>query len=540
MPVIDAMDRPEPTYRPTAAGLVRWAADRYGDREFIVLADQKVSYRDFEARSRDLAKQLVAAGVGKGTRVAIQFGNSIEFAVAWFAAGRIGAVVVPLSTFYAPSELRKVLRLADIQLLLTPRMMMGRDQHGFLEEAIPGLAAAQRGSIYLDEPHGLRAVWIWGESDKPWATPFSVPAAGVTGGNEVPDSVIEAIEAEVYPADVLTIIHTSGTTADPKGVIHTNGTIMRQGWNHTIWWDITRDVRVFTTMAWFWIGGLGQWLLPVMSSGGAILVQEKPDPGAAVKLIVNEKANRIAGYAIGPVMAHPDFAAAEITDGLREFLAFAARTHLRGSSFGMSETGAIHSTSDWFAEVPPEERGNGRAVRGMEHRIVDPETGKELPEGEIGTLWVRGHQLMVGLNKRERENTFELDGWYDTADRGLLRDGVFFFHGRNNEMIRTSGANVAPVEVEAVLVRQPDVMMAAVLGVDDPQREQSVAAAIAVAAGVEVDLADLAKRLRADLSAYKVPRRWLVISAEEFPTLANGKPDRRGIAAMLAERSREL
>ena len=129
-----------------------------------------MTYRQADVASRRLAQQMLAAGIGKGTRVGLFYTYSLEWVVVWLAASRIGALVVPCSTIYAPAELRTVLRIGDVSVLVSGPTMLGRDMHPFLEEAVPELAHCDgtRPLFLTDMPY-LRSVWITGPTDRDWA-----------------------------------------------------------------------------------------------------------------------------------------------------------------------------------------------------------------------------------------------------------------------------------------------------------------------------------------------------------------------------------
>jgi acyl-CoA synthetase (AMP-forming)/AMP-acid ligase II len=173
-------------------------------------------------------------------------------------------------------------------------------------------------------------------------------------------------------------------------------------------------------------------------------------------------------------------------------------------------------------------------VPGTEHRIVDPETGRDQPDGAEGEVLVRGYSLMRGLYKREAAEVFDADGWYHTGDRGYFRDGWFFFTGRQTDLIKTRGSNVAPAEVEQRLMSYAEVRLAFVVGIpDDVLGQQVVALVVPQEAGRPVDGAVLRQRLRQGLSSYKVPARVLVISAAQVPWLSSQKADRRALAELV-------
>jgi acyl-CoA synthetase (AMP-forming)/AMP-acid ligase II len=170
----------------------------------------------------------------------------------------------------------------------------------------------------------------------------------------------------------------------------------------------------------------------------------------------------------------------------------------------------------------------------VEHRVADPETNATLPEGEIGELCIRGYSVMNGLYKKERYETFDDDGWYHTGDKGYLRDGYLYYLGRLSEMIKTSGSNVAPREVEVLLETFPEVGLAVVLGLPDPDRGEVVGAVLIPAPGMVLDADDVLERLGKEVSSFKVPTKVLVLADEELPSLASGKPDKVNLRQRLA------
>jgi acyl-CoA synthetase (AMP-forming)/AMP-acid ligase II len=533
---------PDIGFRPTLAEMVRRGAREFGADDAIVTPTRRLSYAELELASRDLAKQLLEAGVGKGTRVGVLFPNSPEWVISFFAAARIGALVVPLSTFYAAPELRTVLRLADIHTLLCPATMFGRDHQLRLEEALPGLDQSIEQPLLLSDAPLLRSIWLAGAHDRAWARPWRIDGGCSGPPTRVTDDLLEAVEAEVTPADLAVLIHTSGTSADPKGVVHTHGAVVRHSYLLSVWGastpphrNVGRNERLFTTTVFFWVAGLQQDLLAQLHAGGALLLQELPDAATALPFMERERATTAADRG-ADLLSHPDASAHDL-GAMKRLHSDAPDPHLpRHVGCGMTETLSNHShAQDEFDRILPEElQGScGLPLPYMEHRIVDPDTREMLPEGVEGVLLVRGFALMVGMNKREREEVFEPDGWYDTGDRCFIRDGYLFYVGRFGEMIKTSGANVAPLEVEVALMRLPEVQHATVFGIPDPTRDEIVAAVVVSTPGSEVTEQDLRQRLRQELSPYKVPKRFLFLTSDEFPLLHNGKTDRRALRRML-------
>jgi len=244
---------------------------------------------------------------------------------------------------------------------------------------------------------------------------------------------------------------------------------------------------------------------------------------------------------------HPTFAERDLssvrTGTLYQALPEAARPtdpELRSNSLGMTETCGPHSIDRMDIDLPERLRGSfGRAVDGLTHKIIDPDTGEELPPGTPGEIYVRGYSLMQSLYKTEREETFDRDGFYPTGDAGFLdKEGYLYFKGRLGEMIKTSGANVAPREVEILIDAFPEVQVSYVVGLPDPVKGQLVAAAIVLNHGASLDEEETRERLRADLSSYKVPRFVRFFEKSALPFTDSGKIEKKKLAELLANQVR--
>ena len=174
----------------------------------------------------------------------------------------------------------------------------------------------------------------------------------------------------------------------------------------------------------------------------------------------------------------------------------------------------------------------------MEHRIVDPVTGDDCPTGQRGEVWVRGYTLMTRLYKVERADAFTPDGWYRTGDSGYFDDdGYFYFTGRMGNLIKSSGMNIAPREIELVLEEPDEVMHAFVCGVPHPDRIEDVAAAVVLRPGPPLAAEELKAFAAERVASYKVPRHLAVFDTpDELPWLDSGKIDLMGVKRLLTER----
>src|SRR2546430_465645 len=166
------MERPDPGYLATIPASIRRAAATFGDREFIVMPDRRLTYAEADVASQRVARELLAVGAGKGTRVGVLDTFSTEWIVAWLAMSRIGALFVPFGSTLRPAELRRALRHADVHTMIVPPVMLGKDMHEFVEEAVPGLVGHGPGPLFLHDFPFLRSIRVAGPTDRAWAEPI--------------------------------------------------------------------------------------------------------------------------------------------------------------------------------------------------------------------------------------------------------------------------------------------------------------------------------------------------------------------------------
>ena len=542
-----------PDYRPTVPELLRAGRDRFGANDCVVTPVDRLSYAELDDRSRELAARLVEAGVGKAARVGILFPNGSSWIVAWAAAARLGAVVIPVNTFYKAPELARFLRHADVQYLLGVGAFIHHDYLERLEEIIPDLAGHGPAPLYMPSMPQLRRVLLWGEATRPWADGgYGAGLDGRSGTGAGAAGLVEAMGDAVVPVDEMLVTYTSGTTGEPKGVVHNHGALVRHACNLAALSGINETSRLWTPMPLCWVGGFAFTLLRALTVGACFLTQEVFDPAEALRMIERERVTSVSAWpAVAKSLAeHPDYAITDLGslrsgsfyDALPADRRPADPTLVVGS-LGMSETCGPHTfwtAGEEMTGAPEAYRGTfGHEVPGTEHRIIDPATGAPLPEGQEGEVTVRGYNLMVGLYKRERSQVFDADGWYHTSDRGYFRDGWFFFTGRQSDLIKTAGSNVAPAEVERCLLALDEVKLAFVVGTPHPDRGQDVVALVVPwhvdsqgAVLAPPDPSGLRDRLRQELSSYKVPRHLFVIAEEDVPWLVSQKVDRQAVGAL--------
>ncbi|WP_313441677.1 class I adenylate-forming enzyme family protein [Novosphingobium sp.] len=493
--------------------LIRLATAIHGESEAIRsdgrIDGESASFADLDRRSGEWARGMLARGVGKGTRVGFIFGNGPGFATALAAIARIGAVAVPISTMIRANELVRVLRQSDVQGLIVQREMLGKDLVARLVEALPELAAQTCGDLRMLRAPYLRWIVSDGDDLPPGVAPVSWLAEG---GSDVTEGLLREVESEVHPTDQMIEIYTSGSMALPKGVRHLHGAVMaRSRWLGEMT-GVTKGEERAAVLPMFWVGGLMLSLLPNWQRGAVTVCAERT--------LSNSR------FAMGSVLAEEDL------------------ERIKGPppwwGLGMSETLGPYGWGDEF-------RVAGRPVcapmdhfaPGYDIRIADEE-GRPVGDGETGEMQVRGGAVAPALHKIDRAEHYTPDGYLRTGDLCLVEDRAdgrrIHFVGRGGDMIKVSGSNVSPAEVEMELQALPDVHSAYVVGLPDRERGALLVAALVPREGATLDLTAIESRMKRSLSGYKVPRAWVQLDRDEVPLLHSNKVARREIARIVAER----
>ena len=514
--------------------------------EAVVFRDERLDYAGLKARADAFARALLAVGVRHGDRVALLVTNRTEWIVAALAAAKIGAITAAISTFSTPRELAWALEHSGAAVLVTLDAFRGRRFLDALRDLCPELDGSAPGALDSARLPALRTTVAIGEGQAP-AGVFSLPEF-LAHGVSVDAAALAAAQRAVTPDDICYILYTSGSTAAPKGVTLAHGPVIANGFDIGERMHLSAADRVWLAVPLFWSFGSANALPAIVTHGGCMVLQESFEAGEALALIERERCSVYYGMgnmarALREHESHPRRRLGAMRTGLTigppediamtiEALGAAELCNVYGST----ETYGNCAVTDAHDPLPLRLHGQGLPLPGMTIRAVDLVTRRPLPQGEIGELAVGGYVTPGYYRAPELDaEAFDRDGYFLTGDLGSVEaDGRIRFRGRLKEMIKTGGVNVAPLEVEQVLLQHPDIVQAYVVGVPDRSKGETVAAAVELRAGAAADAASITAFCRERLASYKVPARLAFRTAAQLPRTPTGKIHKPSLAEELA------
>ncbi|MFF1422181.1 class I adenylate-forming enzyme family protein [Streptomyces sp. NPDC058280] len=512
----------------------RSAVARAPERPALAYFDGRISYREADELSDSVAGHLAARGLERGDRVAIMLQNSPHFVLALLGAWKAGATVVPLNPMYKSAEVAHVLADAEVTALVCA----DRAWEAFLRETAAAspvritLTACERDLQTRDDSRVL------GFARLPAPADTDDLLAVARQGLPAPTG------RDPAAGDVALISYTSGTSGTPKGAMNAHGNIMVNAERQRTGHPLEEGACYFALAPLFHITGMVCELAACVANAGTLALAYRFEPG----VVLDAFAEHRPAYTVGPatafmaLAAHPDVTrdhfssfqvissgGAPLPPALVERFRAALGPYLR-NGYGLTECTAP------CASVPPEKEAPVDPVSGTLSvgvpgadtvvRITD-EKGEDLPFGEQGEIAVRGPQVVSGYWRlpRATAETFP-DGELRTGDIGFMdQDGWLYVVDRKKDMINASGFKVWPREVEDVLYTHPAVREAAVVGIPDAYRGESVKAYVSLRPGATVEPGELGAYCAERLAAYKYPREVEILP--ELPKTTSGKILRR-------------
>jgi len=518
------------TPRPLREFLVASVAAR-GDADAVVTERVRLSWRELEAAAWRVAKALHALGLRRGDHLGVLMGNDEKWLAIFYGAALAGIVTVPVNTRFKAAELAFCLKQADCKALVLADRFLNIDFASFLREAEPAVDARLPGAAL---PFLRHAIVVGAD----------IPKAGVgwdaflAAGGAVSDADVRDAAGAVRADDLLLIQFTSGTTAYPKGVMLTHDNMLRNAWASGSRIGVRADDRYFNCRPFFHVGGSTLSALVSLVSGACIVTLPTFEAGAALKLMNRERCTLISGNdtLFQLLMSHADFDRAKLA--LRGGWAAAGAETMRKivdvlgieaicAAYGLSEASPNVVMSDCRDPLELRIAGLAQPHPGVEIRIADPATHAPLPPGAQGEIQVRGWSVMRGYynNPEANAKVFTPDGWLRTGDLGsLTADNRLRMSGRLKDVFRVGGENVAPAEVEEVLLAHPAVATAQVIGVPDARLGEVPAAYVTLRAGAAATEGEIVDFMKARCANFRVPRYLRIVpDFEAIGMTASGK-----------------
>jgi long-chain acyl-CoA synthetase len=502
---------------------------------FLYYFDTAVTGANVDGDSDALAVALAARGLGRGDRVALFLQNVPQFVIAMLAAWKLGAVVVPVNPMLKERELRYILADSGAKAVISLQDLWNAVGVRAVEGTEVVAAITTSPLDYLDHPPPSALDGV-ARAATPGAADLGELVRAHAGERPAP--------VALGPAAVALLTYTSGTTGDPKGAMNTHGNVVFNACTFREWMSLTpRDV-VLGGAPLFHITGLIAHVAVGMLVPVPIVLGYRFEPGTIIRLAERYRCTFtvMAITAFTALANDPAAAAADLSSLTKAYSGGAPIAPSMVERFerevgpyihnvyGLTETTSPSHAVPWGRRAPVDPASGalsvGVPVFNTVVRILDDE-GKELPPGEVGEIATSGPMVVPGYWNRPDATERTLPGGeLRTGDVGFMdRDGWFYLVDRRKDMIVASGYKVWPREVEDTLVRHPAVREAAVIGVPDPYRGETVWAYVSLRPGAAATPAELIEFCRAELAAYKYPRHVEVLP--DLPKTPTGKLLRR-------------
>ena len=481
---------------------LNWIENRarlHPEKIAIVDAESKEqwTYSQLNQRSMRAARWLVKNGINKGDRVALLSPNSIGYFDLLFACAKIGAIFVPMNWRLSSSELAYILQDCSPKLI---------GYHSSLAEKINTLSLSTTALFRMDEEEYLF--------------------------HRNPSME----EVEITDVEPLAIIYTGGTTGKPKGVVLSHQSIIWNGMNTILSWNLTSDDVTVNVMPMFHTGGLNALAIPILMIGGKVVLVKEYQPEEMIQLLVDYQCSIVLFVpTMYHMMIHTPLFNKQIFPNHIIFLSGAAPCPLEiydafqrkglffKEGYGLSEAGPNNFYMD-VRHVSEKMGSVGKPMMFNRVKIVQ-EDGNEAPIDGVGELLIQGKHLFHSYWKNQKAtNETLINNWLYTGDLARKdKEGFYYIVGRKKDMIISGGENVYPLEVEQCISNIPQVKEVAVIGTPDPRWGEKVIAYIVLKD--KLSIGEIQQYCKVKIAHYKVPKEIIII--EELPKTFVGKIDKK-------------
>ena len=518
------------------------SAKRFPNHTAMNYMGKKITYSDLDKLVNRCSRAFMDLGVGKGDKVAVIMPNLPQTIIANLAAMRIGAVAVQNNPLYTERELEYQLNDSDSVIAVTLSLLVPRILKIMGNTKVRKVIGCHINS-YLPFPKKQIFPFVKKAMYKKLETSDTVMVFQDLINKYSDEPVKDQTEWEELAA----IVYTGGTTGVSKGVMLSNRNISSNVQQFVAWFanDLKPgEEKLIGTFPVFHTAGFTAIQNFIIWQAYEHLVIPRPEPKAMIDMIKKYKPTFIPGAPtifVG-LLAEPEFRNMDLTfikgffSGAAPLAADTIRDlhDLTGATmcevYGQTETTPIATVTPWKGVIKP---GTvGVPVPDTDVKIVNIDTGEELPQGEIGEVLIAGPQIMMGYYKKPEETAKVLkDGWLHTGDMGLFdEDGYLSIVDRIKDMIISGGFNIYPIEIDTALFDHPKILEACSFGIEDSYRGETVKAFVVTKPGESLTKEEVVKYCKEVLAPYKVPRE--IVFVDELPKSNVGKILRREVREM--------
>lgn len=521
----------------TLAELLGELSASWGDRVAVQTQAGATTFAELEHRAGQVATALSRAGVGRDDRVALLCTNRIEWIETYFGTARSGGTVHAINTWVTGPELASLLDEAGPKVLV---MLAEHGRNRYLDELrrlVPEAWDSEPSRWRSARYPGLREIVVIGGE----------PPIGARSYEEWLESAPEPVPPDQSaPAELISanrtgvVLYTSGSAAMPKAVPLLDYAMIENGYHIGQRMSLTFADRVWLGSPLFWSYGCANALMATLTHGATLVLQEQFSAATAVDML--ELHSCTAAYLL-PTMVRALLEVPELDPSrlktLRTGLTIGTPEDVRlaAEELGIEDICNVYGATETYGNccvtphaTPLARRlvSQGPPLPGVTIRIVDPASDAVLGCDELGEIQAKGYLTPGYLGDSSAGEVFTPDGFYRSGDLGYLdSEGWLHFTARATEMIKTSGINVAPAEVEQCLMTHPQVEQVAVVGVPDARKDELVVAYVVVRSGAAPGGDELIAHCRDHLASYKVPARVHLVA--ELPKTGSGKLSRRDL-----------
>jgi fatty-acyl-CoA synthase len=497
----------------------------------------RMTWSELDAAVDQVARGLVALGFSPGDHFGVWATNVPEWVLLQFATARIGVVLVNINPAYRTGELKYALRQSDVRGLALVDCFKTSNYFDMLNEACPEIAAAASGELKSASLPKLQWVVSLRGAPRPGMMSWQELLARA---DAVPLARLDEVAAKLHADDPINMQYTSGTTGNPKGAMLSHRNILLNAFYAGQCQRLDHTDRICLPVPLYHCFGCVLGTLCAMVHGAAMVFPaESFQPGATLAAIEAERCTAVYGV---PTMfiaqlEHEDYPKRDLSSLRTGIMAgspcpietmkrVTQEMGAREITIGYGQTEASPLITQTRTDDPIELRVGtvGRPIPGIEAKIVDVETGKDLPDGQQGELCGRGHGVMIGYYNMpdKTAEVIDADGWLHTGDLALREpNGYYRITGRLRDLIIRGGENIYPREVEERLYEHPAIAEVQVVGIPDRRLGEEVLAWVKFKSGHCASEDELRDFCRQTLAHFKAPRYWKFV--DSFPTTVTGK-----------------